>query len=105
MPIQTLDPDFVARRTEESLRTPPVAASRMLEDHMNVDWRDMLPGINVPMLICAGEEDPQAPPPAADASAKLIPRAVARFAKSGHCPFIEEPEKFNRVLAEFVVGL
>jgi non-heme chloroperoxidase len=103
MTHQTLDPDFVARRTEESLRTPPVAAARMLEDHMNIDWRDMLPGIDVPVLICAGEEDPQAPPPAADASAELIPHAtVARFAKSGHCPFIEESVEFNRVLAAFV---
>jgi pimeloyl-ACP methyl ester carboxylesterase len=26
---------------------------------------------------------------------------VARFAVSGHCPFIEEPEAFNAALRDF----
>ena len=102
MTHQRLDPDFVAKRTEESLRTPPVAAARMLQDHMNVDWRDMLPRIDLPVLICAGGEDPQAPAAAAQAAATLMPNAkVVSFAKSGHCPFIEEPQDFNRALEKF----
>jgi pimeloyl-ACP methyl ester carboxylesterase len=40
---------------------------------------------------------------AAEASAALLPRAsVARFPESGHCPFIEEPEAFNRALAQLM---
>jgi pimeloyl-ACP methyl ester carboxylesterase len=75
----------------------------MLQDHMNVDWRDQLGRIDRPVLICAGEKDPQAPVDAAAASAALMQNArVARFANSGHCPFIEEPAAFNRALAEFV---
>ena len=103
MTHKTLPDDFVKARTVESLRTPPLAASRMLQDHMNVDWRDFLPKIDVPVLICAGEQDPQAPIGAAEASAALMPDAqVASFAESGHCPFIEEPEAFNAVLAAFM---
>jgi pimeloyl-ACP methyl ester carboxylesterase len=102
MTHQKLDPGFVKKRTEESLRTPPIAAARMLQDHMNVDWRDFLPKIRVPVLICAGGEDPQAPAAAAEASAALMPNAkVVSFAKSGHCPFIEEPQEFNRALGDF----
>ena len=87
MTHRKLDPNTVARLTEESLRTPPVAAARMLEGHMNVDWCDMLPTIDVPVLIGAGDHDPQAPAAAADAAAALIPRTtVMRFAHSGHCP-------------------
>jgi pimeloyl-ACP methyl ester carboxylesterase len=103
MTHQTLPAEFVRARTEESLRTPALAASRMLQDHMNVDWRDFLPGIDVPVLICAGEQDPQAPVGAAEASARLLPRArVERFAQSGHCPFIEEPQLFNRAVERFL---
>ena len=101
MTHRKLDPDTVARLTEESLRTPPVAAARMLEGHMNVDWCDMLPTIDVPVLIGAGDHDP--PAAAADAAAALIPRAtVMGFAHSGHCPFIKEPEEFNRALETFL---
>jgi len=103
MTHQKLDAESVAAFTRESLRTPPVAAARMLQDHMNVDWRDMLPSIKIPVLICAGGKDPQAPAAAAEASAALMPNAkVATFAKSGHCPFIEEPDAFNRALRDFV---
>jgi len=106
MTHQKLPADFVAARTRESLKTPPIAASRMLQDHMNVDWRDFLPRIDVPVLICAGEQDPQAPVGAAEASAALMPHGrVARFAKSGHCPFIEEPAAFNRALEEFLAEI
>jgi pimeloyl-ACP methyl ester carboxylesterase len=105
MTHRKLPAEFVAARTRESLKTPPIAAARMLQDHMNVDWRDFLPRIDVPVLICAGEQDPQAPVGAAEASAALLPRGrVARFANSGHCPFIEEPEAFNRVLEEFMAA-
>ncbi len=103
MTHKRLPADFVKARTAESLKTPPIAASRMLQDHMNIDWRDFLPKIDVPVLICAGEQDPQAPVGAADASAALIPRSrVARFAESGHCPFIEEPDAFNEALETFL---
>jgi len=73
---------------------------------MNIDWRDLLPFIDRPALIAVGAKDPQAPAPAADASAKLMPDArVTVFAESGHCPFIEEPEAFNREVDAFLARL
>jgi non-heme chloroperoxidase len=106
MTHQKLAPGTIARLTEESLRTPALAAARMLEDHMNIDWRDILPRIQLPVLICAGEKDAQAPPASADAAAALLPRAtVVKFAESGHCPFIEEPQKFNRAIEDFLATL
>ena len=101
-----LDPDLLKSLTKESLKVPPIAAARMLQDHMNIDWRDLLPFIDRPALIVVGAYDPQAPAAAADASAKLMPDArVAVFAESGHCPFIEEPEAFNRELEAFLARL
>jgi pimeloyl-ACP methyl ester carboxylesterase len=103
MTTQKLPTALVAQLTVESLRTPPLAASRMLQDHMAIDWRDQLGRIDLPMLICAGENDPQAPGDAATASAALMRRArVARFSDRGHCPFIEEPGAFNHALETFM---
>ncbi|WP_255170958.1 alpha/beta fold hydrolase [Natrononativus amylolyticus] len=31
--------------------------------------------------------------------------SVEYFESSGHCPTLEEPERFNRVMAEFVAAL
>jgi non-heme chloroperoxidase len=105
MTHQKLPAALIAQLTQESLHTPPLAAARMLEDHMNIDWRDQLGRIDRPVLICAGENDPQAPVDAAMASAALMRRAsVARFSKSGHCPFIEEPGAFNHALELFMLG-
>jgi non-heme chloroperoxidase len=101
-----LDPAVVKSLTEESLKVPPIAAARMLHDHMNIDWRDFLPFIDRPALIVVGAHDPQAPVEAANASAALMPSArVAVSPESGHCPFIEEPETFNRELEAFLALL
>jgi len=103
MSHRVLSPKFVASRTLESLRTPAIAAARMLEDHMSIDWRDMLPRIELPVLICAGEHDEQAPAASAEAGAKLIRKStMVRFASSGHCPFVEEPAAFNCALEAFL---
>lgn len=105
MTHQKLPATLVRTLTEESLRTPPLAASRMLQDHMNIDWRDQIGRIDRPVLICAGEQDPQAPVDAATASAAMMQKAsVARFAQSGHCPFIEEAPAFNASLAAFMAA-
>ena len=54
---------------------------------MNIDWRDMLPRIDIPVLICAGGEDPQAPAASAQAAAALIPSAtVVSFAQERPLP-------------------
>ena len=102
MTHRTLDPGLISELTRLSLNTPPLAAARMLEDHMYVDLRDQLPRIDVPVLICAGAFDPQAPLEASQASADLIPDAtLVTFDDSGHCVFIEQPEEFNEVLVAF----
>jgi proline iminopeptidase len=63
--------------------------------------------ITVPTLILAGREDWITPP--AQGAERLhagIPNSqLVIFEESGHFPFIEEPERFNAVLKEWLRGL
>lgn len=70
-----------------------------------LDYAPRLAEIAVPTLILCGNRDPQFPPASSAALAAGIPDARAvYFARSGHYPFIEEPEAFWQVLGEFLVG-
>ncbi len=60
--------------------------------------------INVPVLVTQGAHDTLVLPGLADVTATAIPDAkLSLYADAGHAPFAEEPERFNRELAEFVV--
>ena len=66
---------------------------------------DRLPrGIVLPALIAWGAADsPYTGKPTAEALCALLPRcSTAGFAHSGHWPFLEEPEQFQRVVGAFV---
>lgn len=67
---------------------------------------DLLPDIDVPVLITHGEEDPMALPAAAEEHAEAIPEARTSFySETGHNTFWEAPERFNRELREFVTEM
>jgi pimeloyl-ACP methyl ester carboxylesterase len=103
MVLVRLDPELTSTLVESSLATPARAAARMLADHFAVDWRDLLPTLTVPVLVCAGRQDAAAPLAAAQAAVDLLPDAeLAVFERSGHCPFVEEPAAFNARLAAFL---
>ena len=67
------------------------------------DYRDVLPEIDVPMLVCAGADEKWRSVASVEYAAELIPDArFELFEESGHCPTVEEPDTFNRVLRNFV---
>lgn len=67
---------------------------------------DDLRAIDVPTLITHGEEDTIVLPGAAEEHADLIDTAeTSWYPDTGHSPFWEAPERFNRELREFVEGL
>ena len=69
------------------------------------DRRDVLPGVDVPTLVLAGEVSHVAPASQAR-TAEHIPGARLRtFTKAdggAHFPFYEEPTAFCRVVTEFL---
>lgn len=88
---------------DEGARTPPPIKSAILFNTLVVDYRDVLPDVDVPTLVCAGADEKWRSVASVEYAAELVPDArFERFEGSGHCPTIEQPDRFNRVVREFV---
>ena len=67
------------------------------------DYRDVLREVDVPTLVCAGADEKWRSVAAVEHVTDLVPDTQFElFENSGHCPTVEEPERFNRVLSEFI---
>ena len=65
--------------------------------------RDLLPPINVPILLIWGLQDKMIPPKQARAIASLNPRLkLIELEQAGHCPHDEYPEQFNSLLLDWL---
>ena len=73
-----------------------------LRDLGVIDHRELLPSVQVPALVCRGAHDAVVDPAIADVCADLLPNSrLVEFADSGHAPFLDERERFNRELLAF----
>lgn len=82
--------------------TPHVVINMWLALAVN-DYRDVLPHISVPTLITYGGSSKLYTPDVARYMGDNIPGArVMEFEGCGHALHMEEPDRFNRALAEFV---
>ncbi len=98
--------ETAALQFDEMSRIPAPIKSAILFDALTRDYRDVLPEIDVPMLVCAGAAESRGIVEAVRHVADLVPDAAFEsFEDSGHCPPFEEPERFNRVLGRFVESL
>lgn len=83
--------------------TPWWVRAEIMVDHTNLDWRDLLPNIDMPSLVIAGRKSQIFLNNGTFYPAEVIPNAeFVIFEESGHMPFYNEAEKFNKVVAEFV---
>ncbi len=70
------------------------------------DSTPMLPTITVPTLILHGAEDQIVPLEEAKQMARSIPKAqFISLPDAGHLPNLEQAERFNRALQEFILSL
>ena len=71
---------------------------------VGADYKAELARLDVPTMFIYGSADsPYTGKPVADETCAVIPHCtVVGFDRSGHWPFFEEPEKFQRVLREFL---
>jgi pimeloyl-ACP methyl ester carboxylesterase len=66
-----------------------------------IDDDDVLRALRVPLLVTQGREDSVVLPAMAEHVLRTCPTAEASwYAGVGHAPHLEEPERFNRELAE-----
>jgi 3-oxoadipate enol-lactonase len=101
---QAQNPQVMEAVRNIALAQRPVAianALRALRDRP--DSLDLLPQITVPTLVVVGEEDSITPLGAAQTLAENIPNAqLDIIPRAGHLSNIEQPEKFNAALREFM---
>ncbi|OSZ79101.1 hypothetical protein CAP35_12870 [Chitinophagaceae bacterium IBVUCB1] len=99
------DVDKIALTYPENYAEAQTALFRGLSHDYKIydtDFYNQLPKIKVPVLIVRGDAD--AIPLAAQQKMQqsLGNATLVRLSKSGHFPFIEEPERFREVLRAFI---
>lgn len=88
---------------DEMTRCPPNTKSTIITDATSRSYRDLLPEINIPTLVVAGADEKWRTVEAVREAADILPDArFALFADSGHVPTLEEPERFNNTLLDFL---
>ncbi|HLY50453.1 MAG TPA: alpha/beta hydrolase [Solirubrobacteraceae bacterium] len=96
-------PEDLEWMVSESSKLPTGPLSAILFDQTVQDYRDVLPAIDVPTLICWGRHDQLLPVSGAPYMHEHIRDSrLEVFEDSGHCPFLEEAERFNQVVQAFL---
>jgi proline iminopeptidase len=84
-------------------RRPSPRRARWQASVRRVDLRPRLGEMTAPALVCVGRHDPQSPWPGNATIATALPHGrLAVFERSGHYPFVEEPDRFTAVVAAFL---
>jgi len=99
------NPETIREFIEISMRyyQPADAFQRQLEACLRHDAGDRLAHIKVPTMIIAGDDDSLVPSENSSILKELMPRAELYFLPGlRHCFFIEESEKFNHKLIDFL---
>ena len=90
----------------EIMRPPASVAGAILFDQTVRDYRPVLPNVTVPALVCTGRDEKLVPVVAEEEVVRLMGGArLVVFEESGHCPFLEEPDRFNQVVDEWIQSL
>lgn len=90
----------------EMQKVPEAIAATILVSQTLKDYRAFLPEIQVPTLVAFGTDPKLSSPGAGAYIADRVPGAkLELFEASSHAPFLEEPDRFNAVLADFVESL
>jgi non-heme chloroperoxidase len=97
-PEETIDEMYA-----ETTKTPTAVAIASMTDMTYADLRPALEEVTVPALLLYGEQSKLFPGDLGGWLQGQVPDSkLVTFEESGHCPFWEEPEKFNQEVADFV---
>jgi pimeloyl-ACP methyl ester carboxylesterase len=91
---------WLAQATSMGMLTATEARRYMFD--RPIDNKDVLAKLDVPLLVVIGGKDGSTPETQGrELAARVRGAQVAFYPESGHSPFAEEPERFNRELAVF----
>jgi non-heme chloroperoxidase len=97
------DPNYLDRITEASLRTPTNSAMALIMGSLaRLDWTDVLPKMaNIPVQY---HFEPRMQAQAELIKQKLPSAQIVRYGDDGHALFVDDAERFNRVVSELMDG-
>ncbi len=90
---------------QQNLKLPRPYAARLLYDHATNDWRDVLPLIDIPTLIVGGKASLVGWKSQVWMGTQIPGSQVVIFETEeggNHFMFMENPEKFNRIVKDFM---
>jgi pimeloyl-ACP methyl ester carboxylesterase len=100
---KTMPPEWVERATLLGMLLPAPAHVWMFDRSLANE--DLIPKLRLPFLVFVGGKDVNTPEAVARGLVAQVPGGrVTVFPDSGHSPFVEDPERFNRELGEFAAG-
>jgi len=91
---------YLARLTDDALRTPPEIAARLGNYGVPRSfWREAVYSVRKPILYVVR---PRFAEQAANLGARHPTAETALFAEAGHALFVDEPARFNELLQDFI---
>lgn len=95
---------FVPLVVEAGDRDKPIPVRmRWTRSQSAIDYAGRLGAITAPAMVCVGRHDIETPVAMNEELARALPSGeLVVFERSGHSPFIEEPEQFAAVVGEFL---
>jgi non-heme chloroperoxidase len=105
MVTQQATPEMKEWIVQCNLKMPRDLAGTLMYNHWHMDWRDLIPRINLPTLIISGRASliPWKSQEWIHRQIKGSQFEVFEEAEGGqHFMFIENPEKFNRMIMEYL---
>ncbi len=97
-------PAFLPTIAADALRAGPRVFAKATINLLRDDVRPLLARIDAPTLVIWGARDKLTPVSDGEVIASSIPNAELRvFRRSAHMPMIDEPERFNTEVLEFLL--
>jgi len=105
MLTKDIAPDLKARIIEENLKFPRADAAGLLLHHASTDWRDVIQRVTLPTLVVGGKASPVPLQSQIWIHGQITGSQLEIFQEEeggSHFMFLEGPEKFNRIVADFI---
>jgi non-heme chloroperoxidase len=95
--------DYIDKVEKASLQVPTNSAVALLVGYFVADYRPVLPKIDKPVVICAAKSGYMS---TIVAMQKNIPSSKLEiFEGDGHALFVDDPDKFNALVEDFLLNL
>lgn len=94
--------DVLSVLESETLRASKTALAALMADHTALDWRPVLPKITIPCLNMIGKKSAVFPYWGCEEVSRLLPNCrTVYFENENHWLYIEQPERFSKVVSLF----